>query len=71
VKPFRWSTDKNESLKAERNISFEEVVLAIEGGGLKNLLVHRNQRRYPWQVVLVVAYRDYVYLVPSVEESTP
>jgi len=70
VKPFRWSIDKNESLKAERDISFEEIVLAIEEGGLKDVLVHPNQRRYPGQVVLVVAYRDYVYLVPSVEEST-
>ena len=70
MKPFRWSTDKNETLKAERDISFEEIVLAIEEGGLKDLLVHPNQRRYPGQIVLVVAYRDYVYLVPSVEEST-
>jgi len=70
VKPFRWSRAKNESLKAKRDISFEEIVLAIEEGGLKDLLVHPNQRRYPGQVVLVVAYCDYVYLVPSVEEST-
>ena len=70
MKPFRWSTDKNETLKAERDISFEEIVLAIEEGGLRDVLVHPNQRRYPGQVVLVVAYRDYVYLVPSVEEST-
>jgi len=70
VKPFRWSPDKNERLKAERDISFEEIVLAIREGGLKDILVHLNQRRYPGQVVLVVAYRDYVYLVPSVEEST-
>jgi hypothetical protein len=41
----------------------------IEGGGLRDILVHPNQRRYPGQVVLVVAYRDYVFLVPSVEED--
>jgi hypothetical protein len=57
-------------LKSERDISFEEIVLAIEEGGLKDLLAHQNQRRYAGQIVLVVAYRDYVYLVPSVEEST-
>ena len=70
MKPFRWNPDKNESLKLERDISFEEIVLAIEEGGLRDVLVHPNQRRYPRQVVLVVAYRDYVFLVPSVEEST-
>jgi len=70
VKPFRWDPDKNERLKAGRGLSFEEIVLAIEEDGLKDVLVHPNQRRYPGQVVLVVAYRGYVFLVPSVEEST-
>ena len=69
MKPFRWDPVKNKRLKAERNISFEEVVLAVEEGGLRDILVHPNQRRYPGQVVLVVACRDYVYLVPSVEEN--
>jgi len=70
VKPFRWDPDKNERLKAGRGLSFEEIVLAIEEDGLKDVLVHPNHRRYPGQVVLVVAYRGYVFLVPSVEEST-
>jgi putative transposon-encoded protein len=70
VKPFRWSAEKNERLKSERAISFEEIVLAIGEGGLMDIVVHPNQRRYPGQVVLVVSYRDYVFLVPSVEEST-
>ena len=70
MKPFRWSAEKNERLKSERAISFEEIVLAIGEGGLMDIVVHPNQRRYPGQVVLVVAYRRYVFLVPSVEEST-
>jgi hypothetical protein len=69
MKPFRWSADKNEGLKSERAISFEEIVLAIGEGGLMDIVVHPNQRRYPGQVVLVVACRGYVFLVPSVEES--
>jgi len=68
VKPFRWDPEKNERLKAGRGISFEEIVLAVEAGGLRDILVHPNQRRYPGQVVLVVVYREYVFLVPSVEE---
>ena len=70
MKPFRWDPDKNERLKAGRGISFEEIVGAVEEDGLKDILVHPNQQRYPGQVVLVVAYRDYVFLVPSVEEKT-
>jgi hypothetical protein len=69
VKPFRWDPVKNERLKAERGISFEEMVLAVEEGGLRDILVHPNQRRYPGQIVLVVAYREYAFLVPSVEEE--
>ena len=70
MKPFRWDPDKNERLKAGRGVSFEEIVLAIDEDGLKDVLVHPNRRRYPGQVVLVVAYRGYIFLVPSVEEST-
>jgi putative transposon-encoded protein len=55
MKPFRWSAEKNERLKSERAISFEEIVLAIGEGGLMDIVVHPNQRRYPGQVVLVVA----------------
>ena len=69
MQPFRWDPDRNERLKSGRSISFEEIVLAVEAGGLKDILVHPNQRRYPGQVVLVVAYREYVFLVPSVEEK--
>ena len=69
MKPFRWDPEKNERLKLARGISFEEIVLAVEEGGLKDVLVHPNQRRYPGQVVLVVGYLEYAYLVPSVEEE--
>lgn len=70
MKPFRWDPAKNERLKVGRGISFEEIIAAVEEDGLKDILVHPNQRRYPGQVVLVVAYRDYIFLVPSVEEKT-
>ena len=70
MKPFRWDPEKNERLKVARGISFEEIVLVVEEGGLRDVLVHPNQRRYPGQVVLVVSYREYVYLVPSAEEDT-
>lgn len=69
MKPFRWDPEKNERLKSAREISYEEIVLAIEEGGLNDILVHPNQKRYPGQVVLVVSYRGYIYLVPSVEED--
>jgi len=69
VKTYRWNEKKNEDLKQSRGISFEDVVLALESGGLLDVLAHPNSRRYPNQRVLVVAVMEYVYLVPHVEES--
>ena len=69
MKTYRWSEKKNEQLKQSRGISFEDVVLALESGGLLDVLAHPNLKRYPSQKVLVVAVIEYVYLVPYVEES--
>lgn len=67
MKLYRWSEKKNEYLKQSRGISFEEVVLALESGGLLDVLTHPNPKRYPNQKLLVVAVMEYVYLVPHVE----
>jgi uncharacterized DUF497 family protein len=69
MKSFRWSPEKNEVLKAERGVSFESVVVAIESGGLLDVLAHPNQAKYPRQRILVVAADHYAYLVPFVEEE--
>ena len=55
IKPFRWSHDKDARLKLERRTSFEEIELAIEGGGLLDIVANANSARYPQQRVLVVA----------------
>jgi uncharacterized DUF497 family protein len=69
MKPFRWSAEKNEALKAGRGISFESVVVAIESGGLLDILTHPNQAKYPRQRILVVAADNYVCLVPFLEDK--
>ena len=69
MKPFRWGPEKNERLKLERGISFESMVVAIEAGGLVDILAHPNPTKYPHQKVLVVASDGYAYLVPFVEEE--
>ena len=68
MKPFRWNHEKNEALKIDRGISFEEIVLAMEVDGLLDELRHPSPEKYPNQSVLVVALDGYVYLVPYVEE---
>jgi len=34
--------EKNETLRGERGISFESVVVAVESGGLLDILAHPN-----------------------------
>jgi uncharacterized DUF497 family protein len=69
MKPFRWNHEKNEQLKAERNMSFEEIVLAIEADGLLDIVAHSNFGKYPHQRMFVVAVEQYAYLVPFVEQT--
>ena len=67
MKHFAWSAEKNESLRKERGISFEEIVYHIEQGDVADILEHPNQKRYPGQRVLVVFVDEYAYLVPCIE----
>jgi len=69
VKYFDWDPEKNERLSKERSISFEEVLIAIEGGYLLDIVEHPNKAKYPNQKVFVVQIEDYVYLVPFVENE--
>ena len=69
MKPFRWGPEKNDQLALERGISFEQMVVAIEAGGLLDVLAHPNPGKYPNQRVLVVACDGYAYLVPFVEQQ--
>jgi len=70
MKPFQWSADKNEVLQEERGVSFEAIVVAIDSGGLLDILAHPNPDKYPRQRVLVVELDGYAYLIPFVEESS-
>ena len=66
---YQWSVEKNEQLKAERGVSFEQVVMHIEAGDLLDVYEHPNQRRHPGQQILVVRVGAYVHLVPFVESD--
>lgn len=67
MKPIRWNAEKSLALKAERGVSFEEVLSAISQGGLLSVMDRPNRAKYGHQKMLVVRIRDYAYLVPYVE----
>jgi hypothetical protein len=69
VKSFRWSAEKNAELMAERGVGFEQMVVAIEGGGILDIVSHPNPGKYPNQKVMIIAWADYAHLVPFVEEA--
>ena len=69
MKPFRWGPAKNDQLQRDRGISFEQMVVAIEAGGLLDILAHPNAAKYANQRVLVVESEGYVYLVPFGEQA--
>jgi uncharacterized DUF497 family protein len=69
VKPFRWPPEKNAVLQEKRGVSFEDITVAVEVGGLLQVLPHPNPSKYPRQKLMVVEVAGYAYLVPFVEET--
>lgn len=69
MKYFIWDNEKNLLLKAERNISFEEIVFHIEKGHILDIVEHPNQEKYKGQKIFVINIENYAYLVPFVESE--
>ena len=69
MKYFSWNNEKNQLLKAERNISFEEVVFHIEKKQVLDIVEHPNQEKYKGQKMFIINIHNYAYLVPFVESE--
>jgi hypothetical protein len=70
MKSVKWHESKNDWLKANRNISFEAVVTAIENGRLLEDVKNPNPK-WQHQRTLVVEIEGYVCIVPYVfDEET-
>ena len=69
MKYFDWDKKKNEQLQEERDINFEEVVIAIEEGKILDIVEHPHKERYPNQKVFIIDINHYAYLVPFVEDD--
>lgn len=64
---YDWSPEKNDVLKRERGIAFEDIVFHLDRGGLLDTIEHPNQDRYPGQKILIVNVEGYACLVPFIE----
>ena len=69
MKYFAWNEAKNERLKIDRDIGFEEIVFHIARGDLLDVLEHPNQKKYRNQRIFLVLRDEYVFLVPFVEDN--
>ena len=69
MKIFNWDEEKNNKLKKERNISFEDIVSAINNGSKIESYDHPNQDKYPGQKIYAINFKKYVYLVPYYENN--
>ena len=67
MKHFDWDDEKNELLKHERGITFEEVVFHIENGDVLDVIEHPNAAKYRSQKIYILDIDGYAYLVPFVE----
>jgi hypothetical protein len=66
---FSWNEEKNRVLKEYRNISFEEIIVAIEKGDLLEIIPNPSSN-YKEQKCFVVVINNYTYIVPYVENET-
>lgn len=64
-----WDGRKNDRLKRDRGVSFEDVVQAVSDGKVLAIVDHPNQRSYPGQRLMVIDLKGYAYVVPFVEEG--
>lgn len=69
MKVFNWDSTKNSTLKSDRGVSFEQVLIEILSGRILDIFSHPNSDRYPNQKIFVVVLREYCYLVPFVENE--
>ena len=63
---YIFSPEKNLILIEERNISFEEVIVAIGNNQILDIVDHPNQKKYGHQKMYVICAKGYVYLVPFI-----
>ncbi|MDD4736703.1 MAG: toxin [Kiritimatiellae bacterium] len=61
---FIWNESKNELLKCERDVCFEQIVILMEQGKFLEVIDHPNQIKYRGQKIAIFEIDRYAYLVP-------
>jgi uncharacterized DUF497 family protein len=66
MKYLNWNSEKNETLKRKRGVSFEAIAYLIESGQV--LGIEENPGR-PNQKMYILEIENYAFIVPFVEND--
>ena len=66
---FDWDPEKNEKLKRERGISFEEIALLLGVGSVWAITKHWNTEKYPNQRIFLIPIDGRIIAVPFVQNK--
>lgn len=64
MKRYLWDEMKNKWLKENRNISFEEIVLAINQNKIIKIALNPSSTDYWDQKIYIIDINNYAYIVP-------
>lgn len=66
---FDWGPEKNEKIKRERGISFEEIALLLGAGSVWAVTKHWNTEKYPNQRIFLIPIDGRIIAVPFVRDK--
>ena len=66
---IKWNEEKNQILKMQRGIGFEQILDKIESGEILGRKIHPNKKKYPNQQIFIIEIDSYIYYVPYVENN--
>ena len=69
MKFITWNKQKNEWLKQNRGICFEDILFYLDNDFLIDDVEHPNQEKSADQRMMVFYINEYIYLVPYVEDE--
>jgi uncharacterized DUF497 family protein len=67
-KRLEWDESKNQQLQNERDLSFEQLQVAIEQNKLIDIIPH-PKKEHAHQQILLIDIDEYIVLVPFVEDE--
>jgi hypothetical protein len=69
-KKIKWDEEKNQLLKLQRGVNFDEVLEQIEAGKILGRKAHPNSDKYSNQEIFIIELKSYIYYVPFIENDS-